>query len=367
MAQPFREPMTNRGRVFATFNGEDVDRFPVWLKMANSTWRAAQPEPFKSMDAVELLRACGCDALVGCGVGAKRTSPHVKETVESLRGLVRTVVETPDGTLVSERRLDSSGTSWHPTAFMADTPDKLAALRWLYRDTEYSVDENEAAQAAAKQKEYEEADIVTNSGCGPSPVMDMVEHVCGPENTFFFLTDEPELFREVVALMHADRMRMLAALMPHVAADTFWISENTSTSLISPSIFREFCMGHLADYARLAMEHGTIPVHHMCGTLNALLEMIDELPAPVNEAYTTRPLGDVSLAEGRKRMPSKALMGGTNATLWLKPPEAIVAEVAQDIAQCPDRRKIFLTSAGVLPPPVTFEKAKEVVEGFKRL
>ena len=64
---------------------------------------------------------------------------------------------------------------------------------------------------------------------------------------------------------------------------------------------------------------------------------------------------------------SKALIGGTNATGWLAPPEKIVETVADDIAACPDRRKIFLTSAGVLPPLVSFEKAKTVVEEFKRL
>jgi uroporphyrinogen-III decarboxylase len=110
-----------------------------------------------------------------------------------------------------------------------------------------------------------------------------------------------------------------------------------------------------------------IPVHHMCGTLNALLEQIDTLPALANEAYTTRPLGDVSLAEGRRRMPSKALIGGTNATLWMASAERIVEEVAADLDQCPDRRKIFLTSAGVLPPCATFEKSRRVVEALKSL
>jgi uroporphyrinogen-III decarboxylase len=145
------------------------------------------------------------------------------------------------------------------------------------------------------------------------------------------------------------------------------MSENTSTTLISPDMFRTYAMPHLADYSRLSLDNDIIPIHHMCGTLNALLEDIDSLPALANEAYTTRPLGDVSLAEGRTRMPSKALIGGTNATLWLDTPETIVATVAADLEACPNRRKIFLTSAGVLPPPVSFEKARTVVEGLQSL
>ncbi|MBN2449899.1 MAG: hypothetical protein JXR77_05900, partial [Lentisphaeria bacterium] len=84
-----------------------------------------------------------------------------------------------------------------------------------------------------------------------------------------------------------------------------------------------------------------------------------------NEAYTTPPVGNTTLAEGRRRMPSKALIGGTNASLWLQPVETILGAVAGDLAACPDRRGIFLTSAGVLPPRVHFEKASRVVAGFR--
>jgi hypothetical protein len=66
-------------------------------------------------------------------------------------------------------------------------------------------------------------------------------------------------------------------------------------------------------------------------------------------------------------MPSKALIGGTNATLLLKPVEEILAEVAEDLDNCPDRRKIFLTSAGMYPPQIPVEKTIRLVEGLKQL
>ena len=197
--------------------------------------------------------------------------------------------------------------------------------------------------------------------------MNLVEHLCGPVDWVYHMADAPDVFEEMLEIMHGDRLRYLKATLPHVPADTFWLTENTSTTLISPDVFRRYCMPHLQEYGELVLENDIIPVHHMCGTLNALLEMIDELPAVANEAYTTRPLGDCSLSEGRKRMPSKALIGGTNATLWLEPVSIIVATVEQDLAACPDRRKIFLTSAGVLPSPVPFDKAEAVVEELKRL
>ncbi len=361
------ERMTNRERIFATFRGEEVDRFPVWLKMTNRTWQCSQPEPYCDMDAEELLRAAGCDLLLGCWGGADCENPNVERHTSRENGRRTTVFETPDGPLVAGESYDQYTESWHPTRFPADSAENLRRLRWLFRDTRYSVPPDRAQQWAGRQKELEARDAVSLAGIGPSPLMNLVEHLCGPETTVYLLHDEPQLFREVIDLMHADRMRNLRALLPHVAADTFWLTENTSTTLISPAMFEEFCMRHLHDYGSLILEHDLIPVHHMCGKLNALLEKVDELPAMANEAYTTPPVGDTTLADGRTRMPGKALIGGTNATLWLAPVEKIVATVAEDLANCPDRRKIFLTSAGVLPPPVSFEKARRTVAEFKRL
>ena len=361
------ETMTCRERIHATLRGDEVDRFPVWLKMTNRTWQSSQPEPYRSMGEEQLLREAGCDLMLGCWGGARRETPHVQWTRSEEDGIRRTTMQTPDGAIVGEETFDPYTESWHPTKFAADSAENLRRARWLFTDTTYSVDLAQAARWAARQEELAGRDAFTIAGIGPSPLMELVEHLCGPQNTIYFLHDEPDLARELIALMHQDRLRNLRALLPHIAADSFWLTENTTTTLISPQLFEEFCMPHLAAYGTLVREHGIVAVHHMCGTLNALLELIDTLPAQANEAYTTPPVGNATLAEGRTRMPSKALIGGTNATLWLASPDRIVQTVADDLARCPDRRKIFLTSAGVLPPPVSFEKARCVAAELKRL
>ncbi len=364
---PSTETMTTRERIYATIRGEEVDRFPVWLKMTNRTWQNPQPEPYRSMDGEELLRACGCDLMLGNGFGAQKNSPHVTESRSEADGERTHVWSTPEGDLVGVESYDPYTQSWHPTTFPAESTDDLRKLRWVFRDTSYAIDEQAVADHAQRQERIVAKDAFSICGVGPGPLMNLVEHLCGPENTVFHMHDEPALFAEVLEGMHGDRMRYLRAMLPHLKADSFWLTENTSTSLISPTMFRDFCMPHLRDYGQAIKDAGVVPVHHMCGTLNELLEMIDELPALVNEAYTTRPLGSVSLAEGRTRMPSKALIGGTNATLWLASVDEIVQTVERDLSACPDRRKIFLTSAGVLPAPVSFDKARAVVERFKRL
>lgn len=359
--------MTSRQRIQAVMNGEEPDRFPVWLKMLGNDWRNFQPEPYRSMPNLELQQRAGCDPMDSVGVNVQKKEPHVTVSVVDGENKRTTHVRTPDGEMTGEERYDTSTSSWHPTKFMADTPENLRKLRWLYTDTRYTVEPESADAAMCRQAEFVEKDVFTMAGIGPGPLMNLIEHMSGPIQCIYLMNDEPELFIEILELMHQDRMRHLKSLLPHIQADTFWLTENTSTTLISPQMFEKHCISHLREYGNLILEHDIYPVHHMCGTLNALLEMIDTLPAAANEAYTTRPLGDVSLAEGRQRMPSKTLIGGTNATLWLEPMETIVETVRKDLAECADRKKIFLTSAGVLSPLVSFEKAREVVSEFRRL
>ncbi|MBN1674677.1 MAG: hypothetical protein JXR37_26770 [Kiritimatiellae bacterium] len=361
------QTLTNRERILGALRGEETDRFPVWLKMANRTWQLSQPAPYRAMEALDLLRAAGCDLMAGNSAPIGARHPHVRQTREERDGIRRTVIATPDGDLMKEQRHDPTTDSWHPSRYPVRTAEDLRAFRWVYTDTRYRVDEAKAQDAVQRRRRLESHDIFVNGGTSTSPLMEMVEHVCGPENTVYLLFDEPGLFREVLAIMHEDRLRRLEAALRYPVSDTYWLNENTSTTLISPGMFEEFCVPHLTAYGNAILAAGLIPVHHMCGTLHALLERIDALPATVNEAFTTRPVGDVSLAEGRRRMPSKALIGGTNATLWLEPVETIVATVAEDLARCPDRRRIFLSSAGVLPPPVSFEKARRVVDALKNL
>jgi hypothetical protein len=237
----------------------------------------------------------------------------------------------------------------------------------MFSDVAYSTDPDNIEEGRQRQAQYVEDDIITGCGIGPSPLMMMVEQLAGPENTNYLAVDEPELFGELIDMMQQDMVKMLKVMLPAQSADTCWMTENTSTTLTSPAQFRQYCLPHLREYGQMMLDNDIIPVHHMCGTLNALLEDIDDLPALVNEAYTTDPLGDVSLAAGRTRMPSKSLWGGTNATLLLEPVDTIVQTVSDDLAACPDRRRIFLTSAGVLPPPVSFEKAQQLMARFKEL
>ena len=104
---------------------------------------------------------------------------------------------------------------------------------------------------------------------------------------------------------------------------------------------------------------------HMCGHLKNLLPDLAVLPAMAFEAFTSPPVGNTRLRDGRAMCPDKCLIGGTNATLWLKRANVIVAEIEQELDALPHHRGIIVTSGGVMPPLCSPETIREVCEWVK--
>ncbi|NCO34528.1 MAG: hypothetical protein AUJ92_19545 [Armatimonadetes bacterium CG2_30_59_28] len=72
------------------------------------------------------------------------------------------------------------------------------------------------------------------------------------------------------------------------------------------------------------------------------------------------------LLDGRTQCPNKCLIGGTNAILWTKSSEEIIAAIERDLDALPHHRGIVVTSAGVMPPLCKPETIRDVSEWVKQ-
>ena len=353
--------MTSRERLLAAYRGQEVDRLPYWAKVCNANWRGGQPERIALLSDFELLDFIHADGLFHLPHFLRAVSPHV--TVEqSGDGNVRTVVtHTPDGDLVAIWTTDPVTRSPHPTEFPLKTAEDIRRYRWLLKDARIEVDEAARERMVEKHRRIGDRGISVH-GAGTSPLMDLVEHIAGPVNTTYLLMDHPDEMNELIGLMHANllkRIRRMAELSP---ADVIASTENTSTTLISPEQFEKYCYGHLCDYAQAVRGEGKMHELHMCGHTRALLEKIDAIPSSSIEAFTAPPLGNTRLVDGRTKAPSKTLIGGTNAMVWLEPVEKIRAFIEGELAACPDRRRIILTTAGEAPQKCPAETFRAIGE-----
>ena len=151
----------------------------------------------------------------------------------------------------------------------------------------------------------------------------------------------------------------------HSPVDMLYLTENTSTTLISPAQYRRYCLPQVRAYGEVVASYGRLLALHMCGHLKLLLPTLAELPAQAFEAFTSPPVGNTRLAEGRAACPSKCLIGGTNAVLWTKTADEMIAEIERDLDALPHHRGIAVTSAGVMPPLCPPETIRAVCEWVK--
>ena len=358
--------MTRKERFERAIRCEEVDRLPFWVKVFGASYRNLQQPRYRDMPELELADHLDLEHMAGGPVPVRCINEKVTVRSEKQNGTTVTWTETPDGTLRSANTFDPSSHSSHPTEFPIKTLDDLRAMRHCYDSTTYEFQPDVAEKARARLEEVGERGIVTG-GMGVSPLMSLIQHLMGPEKTYYFMADYPDEMDELIELMHQDRLRHLQAVVAYQPYDYVFSTENTSTTLLSPAMFEKYPWQHLTEYARITTEHGKTHLLHMCGTLKALLPKIDELKSAAIEAYTSPPVGDTTIADRVALCPSTAIIGGTNATTWLRPAEGICSEIEKSLDEAGTIRGCVLTCAGVMPPAASLEKIAKVREFAKGL
>jgi uroporphyrinogen-III decarboxylase len=343
-----REAMTSKERWLAAAKMEPVDRLPFWPKL-DAAYPRAQAGRFYGAAIDAIHDWIGSDRHVW-------VAPCVREVRErcslkvSTQGIVRrTVYRTRYGEAEMVTQFDGASQAWHPTRFPVRTRDDIRLMTAYFEDTEVVLDADLLEQARARIAEVGPDGIVCSS-IGESPLMRWVEWIAGVENAHLLLADYTAEVEALFEAMHRVLLEKTRLVVEHSPVDMLYMTENTSTTLISPGQYRRYCYPHIHAYGEIARRHGRILALHMCGHLKLLLPMLSELPAQAFEAFTSPPVGNTRLADGRGACPDKCLIGGTNAVLWTRPPEEIVAEIERDLDALPHHRGVAVTSAGVMPP-----------------
>ncbi|MGQ9732470.1 MAG: uroporphyrinogen decarboxylase family protein [Candidatus Zipacnadales bacterium] len=355
--------LTRKERFERALRCEEVDRLPFWVKIFGPGYLGRQELRYQKMSELELADYLDLDHMAGGGSCVVGTNERVKHHIEQQNRRRIQMWKTPSRMLTGVDRFDEGSHSWHPVEFPIKDLADLRSAKDIFAHTHYHAQENLIATNRERLRAVGDRGIVM-TGMGISPLMNLVQHLMGPANTYYFMADYPDDFDELVALMHEDRLRFLRALVTSTPFDYICCVENTSTALLSPKVFERYCRRHLQEYGEIIANAGKYQVLHQCGKLKALLPSIDTLPAVAIEAYTTPPVGDTTLADRVALSPNTAVIGGTDVTLWLKPVEQIVAQIKTSLREAGTMAGVVLTSAGVMTPLCPIER---IIEVRKRL
>lgn len=356
--------LTSRARWLAAMHGQPVDRLPFWPKIFASYLAVHRTDSLHSLEALHTY--IGSDRHEGIAdcLREVRENTSLAEVMLPDQRARKLVYRTPYSDLEQHELWDETTQSWHPVKHPVETLDDIRVMTAFYRDSRWEVD-REALELARAGKAALGETAVSVGGIGSSPFMQWIETLAGIENAHLLLADYPEAVGELLEAIHVPLLQRAELLAVHHPADIFYLMENTSTTLLSPDQYRRYNQPHLHAYAACLRAYDRSCVLHMCGKLLHLLPDLATIPAAAFEAFTSPPLGDTTLAAGRRACPTTCLIGGTNAVLWLRPAHEIIAELERHLTELPHHRSLVITSAGIMPPATTPDTIRTVCEWVK--
>ncbi len=120
-------------------------------------------------------------------------------------------------------------------------------------------------------------------------------------NLIYMMADEPGVVGDLFACMKGKYRELYTRMLEEAPEiDAYFGMDDTSTTLISPSMFEACNVALTNARADLCHRHGKLYLHHSCGLIRNLLPIYRKTRMDGVDAFTTPPIGDVFYAEGRK-------------------------------------------------------------------
>ncbi|MBN1352427.1 hypothetical protein JXJ21_23720 [candidate division KSB1 bacterium] len=355
--------MTPKERWLAAIHAQPIDRLPFWPKL-NASYPIAQSVPFLRMTLDALHQWIGSDMHQWLPACLREKRSKTSFEISTSGKIQTTTFRTRNAQTQLIKKFDETSQSWHPIVFPIKRLEEIELMTDFFSDASIALND-EALALAKEQVSRIGDDALTASAIGKSALMDFVEMLAGVETAHYLLADHPAAVEALFAAIHKVLLEKTRILAENSPADVLYMVENTSTTLISPEQYLRYCYEPIHQYAACTHAAGKPMILHTCGHLKALLPVFNGLPARAFEAFTSPPLGNTTLLDGRTACPQKCLIGGTNAILWTRSAAEIIAQIKRDLDELPHHRGVVLTSAGVMPPLCKPETIKKVADWVK--
>lgn len=293
--------MTGRECLQAILRRETPPRL-CWTTLVDDLTRSVMPAEARALSPFDFYRHIGCDILqfgnyglpTGVQVPPPARSvqpPHDAEHRTEPDGTQVTTTHTEWGDLVSRYR------SGHPTKHPVETLADLRVARRMWEGTTF--------ERAACSGEDEYARIETAIGddglylptLDPSPVQQLLELDMGLIGFYGLLQDHPREMADLLEAMQQARRQEWEIVAGCSPAAALIAVENTSSTMISPDIYRRYSLPQLREIVDICHAHGKLAIFHMCGLLWHLLPVIRETGLDGINALTPPPHGDTTIEQ----------------------------------------------------------------------
>jgi putative sterol carrier protein len=385
--QAVTQPMSGKERVLAALQGLPVDHIPFVPLIDTYSTLDFPPEVLQRVQAassqgywqgmLQALRETGCDVMLRHvdvskpfdgsphlnGLG--RFEPPVRASSRMEGTVLYETLETPVGSLTGTWGFtDRHGWIPHPVKHMVSSLEELkifdCALDHLSRAPLEPDDEN----FLNAEKAIGEDGIPTASLLN-TPLMHLIETCWGLENTYYLLNDYRSEVEGILDKLYRAQLKTVerAAASPARVVIQY---ENTSSTLLSPQVFRRYCLPYLNEYADILRSAGKIFLVHMCGKLEAFCGDLAAGHFDGIADISPQPTGNFTLNEAAACLGGKIVVGGIDATTFIEPDLRLVeTRVAGLLRRVKPYPGVLLGSADTAPrgtPLETFRLVNHLVD-----
>ena len=360
--------MTGKERILAALRRQPVDRTP-WVPLIVPYTIAGFPKETPHRVA-EAQRAAGCDiwtqAVVDrIGLWLTKSGKKINKIRYFVDGDVVSGYETPEGTITERQRSGVGASINAPVEYLIKTAQDLRAYRYVLENSFLFIADY-TDHYAWEEKIVGEDGVITDVSIGMTPHQMFINLLAGVEHTYDIQADEPELFDEVMDLMHRQYKQQVRETAKRSKADIFICSENTSWTTLSPQRFEKYCAEQLSEYADILHEYGKLHVIHMCGKLSYMTEQIAGCRFDAVADLAPAPTGDMELWEAAEAFPNLAVKGGIGCDTFLAAEPGVCYGRAREILEkTRGRLGVLLGSGDSVPNGTSMENLRAITKAVE--
>ena len=362
--------MTGKERILAALRRQPVDRVP-WVPLLVPYTIAGFPKTAPHRVA-EAQRAVGCDiwtqsVVDRIGLWLPKSGSKINKILHFVDGDVVSGYETPEGTITERQRSGVGGSLNAPVEYLIKTPQDLRAYRYVLSNSFLFVAD------LTEHYAWEDAivgddGVITDVSIGMSPHQMFINLFAGVENTYDLQAEEPELFDEVMEMMHLQYKHQIRETVKRSKADIFVSSENTSWTTMSPKTYEKYCARQLSEYADILHEYGKLHVIHACGKLCYLNDLMASCRFDCIADIAPEPTGDTELWEAAKAFPNHSVKGGIGAHTFISDnPNDCYEKALEILEKTRGMSGILLGSGDSVPNGTSMENLRAVSKAVEEV
>jgi hypothetical protein len=278
------------------------------------------------------------------------------------RAEVHTRIETPRGILTAVHIDQGDNQPWRLKHLYADPAD-LEPLCTYVDDFRYVPN-----YGAVREKErVGGGDFFQRGALGYSPLLDIIYVYMGLERFSFEWADNRSAVIRLYDSLCRKREEILqvSAGAPQLAIN---ICGNVSASVLSPQMFRTWCLPRYNEAAEALHRAGKLVGIHFDGITRPYADAIRESGIDYVEALTPPPTCDVSVREAHELWPDKILWVNFPSSVHMEPVETVRAVARQILEEARPHRRFLLGITEDVPADrweVNFRAILDEVNGHR--